>query len=114
MAKEFKSIGEKAAARFMGSSTVNASDSKEIEPIEETEKLTNVTDIKKRKYELRDERVSLRIKPSMKENLEKLSVMEGKSINNLIENILEGYIRINKASIIAFDEEMKLINGQEE
>lgn len=81
-------------------------------PVNEN-KIMMVPTQKKRKYELREERVSLRIKPSMKDNLDKLSVMNGKSLNNFIEYIMEEYIKSNKDMIAAYDAEMNAINGRE-
>jgi len=76
-------------------------------------KFTPVPAPKKRKYELREERVSLRIKPSMKDNLDKLSIIHGKSLNNFIEYVLEEYIKNNRDAISAYDAEMNAINGRE-
>lgn len=111
MAKEFKSIGEKAAARFMGSSPVNASDSKEIVKESEIPKKAQASNTKK--IEIKSERINLRIKPSVKKNLEKLAIMEGRNINNLIDHVLGQYIRKNKELLETYDLETSAIQGKE-
>lgn len=113
MAKDFKSISEKAATRFISSAQIENTDDEIDKSPGNENKVMPVPAPKKRKYELREDRVSLRIKPSMKGNLDKLSIIHGKSLNNFIEYVLEEYIKNNRDAIAAYDAEMNAINGRE-
>ena len=58
--------------------------------------------------EYKHKRLNLMIKPSVHENVAKLAAMKRKSVNELINNVLEKYVSDNSDLLAKYDEWVKM------